>query len=71
MSLWLTFQELQELTGYKTYRRQKMALGEMGIPFHSRPADGYPLVERSQFERVHTVLKGEKNRRKPNLELVR
>jgi hypothetical protein len=50
MSLWLTREELVELTGFKTGRRQKQALAEMGLAFRSRPADGFPLVDRWQFE---------------------
>ena len=50
MSLWLSTEELYELTGYKHKNSQKMALGKMGVPFVSRQADGYPLVTRAQFE---------------------
>jgi hypothetical protein len=50
MGLWLTEEELVELTGYKTSRRQKLALAEMALIFRSRPADGFPLVDRWQFE---------------------
>ena len=50
MSLWLSAEELIELTGYKTSRRQKLALAEMNLRFYSRPLDGFPLVERWQFE---------------------
>jgi hypothetical protein len=50
MSLWLSKEELIELTGYKTARRQKLALGHMGVKFRSRPLDGFPLVDRWQFE---------------------
>jgi len=39
MSLWLSKEELVELTGYK-----------MGLKFRSRPLDGFPLVDRWQFE---------------------
>jgi hypothetical protein len=42
MSLWLTAEELAELTGYKTARRQKVALGQMKIPFFSGAEDGFP-----------------------------
>ncbi|MGH8200719.1 MAG: DUF4224 domain-containing protein [Steroidobacteraceae bacterium] len=49
MSLWLTEDELVELTGYKRQERQRKALSDMGIPFRSRAADGYPLVLRDQF----------------------
>jgi len=50
MSLWLSKEELIELTGYKRAGRQKLALGQMGLKFHSRPLDGFPLVDRWQFE---------------------
>jgi len=50
MGLWLTEDELAELTGYKTAKRQKMALGRVNIPFRSRDADGFPLVDRWRFE---------------------
>jgi Domain of unknown function (DUF4224) len=50
MSLWLTREELVELTGFKSSRRQKLALTGMGLVFRSRPADGFPLVDRWQFE---------------------
>ena len=50
MSLWLSKEELIELTGYKTARRQKLALAKMGLQFRSRPLDGFPLVDRWQFE---------------------
>lgn len=45
MTLWLTPAELVELTGYKTAKRQKMALGRMNIPFRSREADGHPMAD--------------------------
>ena len=50
MSLWLSKEELIELTGYKTASRQKLALAKMGLQFRSRPLDGFPLVDRWQFE---------------------
>jgi hypothetical protein len=50
MSLWLSKEELIELTGYKRASRQKLALGRMGLKFRSRPLDGFPLVDRWQFE---------------------
>lgn len=50
MSLWLTPEELEELTGYKQRNGQKTALGKMGINFISREKDGYPLVARGQFD---------------------
>jgi hypothetical protein len=64
MSLWLTKEELVELTGYKQIRSQKMALGQMNIPFRSRPADGYPLVDRWRFE--GKIIRPQGRRREPN-----
>src|SRR5215469_12324097 len=50
MSLCLSKDELIELTGYKRAGRQKLALGQMGLKFRIRPVDGFPLVDRWQFE---------------------
>ena len=50
MSLWLNDDELVELTGYRQKDRQKKALAQLGVQFRSRPADGFPLVARAQFE---------------------
>lgn len=50
MSLWLTPDELAELTGYRHKNSQKKALGKMGIHFVSRAMDGFPMVQRGQFE---------------------
>jgi hypothetical protein len=49
MSLWLTEDELIELTGYRQREKQRKALAELRVPFRSRPADGLPLVLRSLF----------------------
>jgi hypothetical protein len=49
MSLWLNAEELVQLTGYKTASRQKLALGQMRIPFFSSAADGFPQVDRRRF----------------------
>lgn len=49
MSLWLNDDELVELTGYKQREKQRRALAELRIAFKIRPADGFPLVARSQF----------------------
>jgi Domain of unknown function (DUF4224) len=46
MSLYLTREELTELTGYKQLSRIKLALAQLGVRFRSRPADGFPLVDR-------------------------
>jgi hypothetical protein len=50
MSLWLTPEELETLTGYRRRGLQRRALAELGVKFRSRPADGFPLVDRSQFD---------------------
>ena len=50
--LWLDDDELVTLTGYKQRAKQKAALARLGVRFRSRPADGFPLVERSQFENL-------------------
>jgi Domain of unknown function (DUF4224) len=70
VTLWLTPAELVELTGYKTAKRQKMALGKMNIPFRSREADGHPMVDRVQFE-ASPVLTPTHRKREPRLEFVR
>lgn len=50
MSLWLTEDELVQLTGYTQRKKQREALAELRLSFRSRPADGFPLVMRSLFE---------------------
>lgn len=67
MSLWLTEDELIELTGYKTKRKQREALGALRVAFRVRPQDGFPLVDRSQFE-THPVLTRPTRRREPRLD---
>lgn len=49
MSLWLTQDEIIELTGYKQPSRWKAALARMNVKFTSRDADGFPLVARAQY----------------------
>lgn len=66
MSLWLSQEELEELTGRKKKKLQREALARMGVPFRSRDADGFPLVLRSFFQ---TLTKAEK-RREPRLDLI-
>ena len=60
MSLWLNDDELVELTGYRQREKQRRALAELRVPFKTRPADGFPLVARSQFQ-SQTVKKSEPN----------
>lgn len=67
MSLWLTREELVELTGYKTKSRWRKALSDMNVSFRSRPLDGFPLVPRSQFE---SALTGPAKRREPRWDLL-
>lgn len=67
MSLWLTSEELVELTGRTKKKLQREALGHMCIPFRVRPFDGFPLVLRSFFDKKDE--KREK-RREPRLDLV-
>jgi len=62
MSLWLQENELIELTGWRQRKKQRLALAELSIKFRTRPADGFPLVERAQFEN----LSAEKRRREPD-----
>jgi hypothetical protein len=66
MSLWLSKDELVELTGYKRAARQKLALGQLGLKFRSRPLDGFPLVDRWQFEGEIVRLRGQTWRQEPN-----
>ena len=65
MSLWLTDDELTELTGYKQSDKRLRALVDMNVKFRRRPADGFILVERHLFE-GRTV-----KRREPNLAAIR
>jgi hypothetical protein len=67
--IWLTCEELEELTGYKTKTRQAAALIQLGIPYRARPADGFPLVERRQFE--GQKLTGQRKPREPNWDFLR
>lgn len=46
MSLWLTPDEVHELTSLKRWSAQCRALARMGVPFRPN-AVGRPLVERS------------------------
>jgi Domain of unknown function (DUF4224) len=66
MSLWLSKEELIELTGYKRAGRQKLALGQMGLKFRIRPLDGFPLVDRWQFEGEIVRPWGKMWRQEPN-----
>lgn len=57
MSLWLTSEQLRDLTGFTHRAKQVAALAELGVKFRLRPADGYPLVESHQFRESPTPLK--------------
>lgn len=70
MNLWLNEEQIIELTGYKTKCKQKKALAEMGIPFRSRPADGYPLVDSSLFQQGISDLTRKRKRREPRMDLI-
>jgi hypothetical protein len=50
MSLWLSDDELTELTGYKQRDKRLHALTDMSVKFRVRPADLFILVERHLFE---------------------
>jgi len=62
--MWLNNDELKELTGYSQRDKQRRALAELGVKFRTRPADGFPLVDRSQFE--HTA-PGTRPKREPRV----
>ena len=63
--LWLNDDELIELTGYRRRDKQRVALAQMGVKFRSRPSDGFPLVERWQFEGDGKLMRKER-RTEPN-----
>lgn len=65
MSLWLSDDELTELTGYKQSDKRLHALVDMGVKFSRRPADGFFLVERHQFEG------GRQRKHEPNYAAIR
>lgn len=64
MSLWLSDDEITELTGYKQADKRLAALVSMGVKFRKRPADGFLLVERHQFEG------GRQRKHEPNLAAI-
>ena len=47
--IYLTPQEVEDITGKRRYRAQVRALGRMGIQCRVRP-DGQPIVSRMAFE---------------------
>ena len=62
MGLWLSQEELIQLTGYRRHSKQILVLAKLKIEFRCRPDDGFPLVNRAQFERAQ----GYNRRRAPN-----
>ncbi len=49
--IYLTPQEVEDITGKHRYRAQVRALGRMGIQCRVRP-DGRPIVSRMAFEKI-------------------
>ncbi len=49
--IYLTDEEIEEITGKRRYRAQARALARMGIECRVRP-DGRPIVSRAAFERA-------------------
>ncbi len=49
--IYLTPQEVEDITGKRRYRAQVRALGRMGIQCRIRP-DGRPIVSRMAFEKI-------------------
>lgn len=68
MSLWLTPAELVERTGKKQKRKQCEELARQGVPFTVR-SDGFPLVDRSQFQSGEPLTKKQR-RREPNFTAI-
>ena len=56
MSLWLTDEELETLTGRRRRTAQRAELARQGVKFTTRH-DGFPLVPRSQFENLAKPVK--------------
>ena len=69
MSLWLTPDELVELTGYKQRAKQLIALAELNIRPTIRPADQFPLVLREQVPNLPTK-PAKVKRKEPNFEVA-
>jgi len=67
MSPWLTEDEIVELTGYKRQSLQIKALANMGVRFRGRERDGFPIVDRAQFDGAKPGSKpGAKRRNEPD-----
>jgi hypothetical protein len=63
--MFLTPDELADLTGYKHREKQKAALRSMGYVFTVRPLDGRVLVLRTHVESRHGGKPG-RGRREPD-----
>lgn len=68
MSIWLTAEEVQELTARKRWSAQCRALAAMGVPFRPNAA-GRPLVERAAVEKAARS-NAKVSRRGPNWEAI-
>lgn len=68
MSLWLTPAEVVERTGFKQKKRQVLELARQGLKFTVR-SDGFPLVDRSQFESDERLTRNRK-RREPDFTAI-
>jgi hypothetical protein len=51
--MWLSTEELRDLTGYTHRKKQCEQLSKMGYAFTVRAIDGKPLVLRSHVEAKH------------------
>lgn len=60
--LFLTAEEVAELTGYKRHKNQAVRLAEIGIPFIPNAA-GRPIVTRAIFVGTMTAATGGKKPR--------
>jgi hypothetical protein len=65
--MFLTPQELRELTGYSTARKQQEALAAMRYRFDVRPADGRPMLLRAAVEARQL---GGKPEKRPRFEVL-
>lgn len=68
MSIWLTAEEVQELTARKRWSAQCRALQRMGVAFRPNAA-GRPLVERAAVEKAARTGKSAK-RSEPDWEAL-
>lgn len=68
--MWLTDDELQELTGYRYPKRQRAWLRANGIPFFTNRW-GRPRVLRTEIERAGSAGGGQGADDGPNLSVIR